>query len=232
MSSTNQGLKQIFDLRLQLEQLSEQIERGPRQIAARQKTVDAKKHELEELRTKLKQAKVAADQKGLQLKTNESRIRDLEGKLNEVSTNREYAALGTQIAADKMANSVLEDEIIEALEQIDGNQRDIKAFELELKDVEAEFAVFVDSIKQKEPDLQSRATDINAKIVEAEKIIPGDIAPLYRRLVQTYGARGLAPVSSKSCGECYVGLTNQALVELKSGKLKFCTCGRLLFFAE
>src|ERR1043165_7561921 len=111
MASNSSGLKEIHDLRLRLQAVIGEIEKGPRQIAARQQLVDKKKAELEARRTKLKQLRMAADQKNLQLKTNESKIYDLQGKMNAVTNNREFDALRTQIAADKMANSVLEDEI-------------------------------------------------------------------------------------------------------------------------
>ncbi len=47
------------------------------------------------------------------------RIVDLEGKLNTAASNREFSLLKEQIAADEQANSVLSDEILEALEQLD-----------------------------------------------------------------------------------------------------------------
>ena len=61
---------------------------------------------------------MAVDKKQLQLKTGEDKVKDLRRKLNAATSNREYQALLEQIAADEMANSVLADEILEALETI------------------------------------------------------------------------------------------------------------------
>src|SRR6185437_3571227 len=126
MSSTCAGMKQLHELRLKLGEISDELERGPRQIAARKQNIEKKKEELEVQRTKLKQTKVSADQKNLQLKTSEARIYDLNGKLNSAANNREYEALRSQIAADTMAKSVLEDEILEALEKVDAAQIELK----------------------------------------------------------------------------------------------------------
>jgi uncharacterized protein len=232
MTPTNAGLKEIHDVRERLERLTGEIEKGPQQIAARQKSVNAKKSELEARRAKLKQMKVAAEQKSLQLKSSEGKIHDLEGKLNVITTNREYDALRNQIAADKMANSVLEDEIIEALEGVDAMQADLKKFEQELTAAEAEVAVCRAAIQQREPELRHQIEELQSRIRDVESILPPDIVPTYRRLVGAYGARALSKVTAKSCGECFVGLTSQTLVELKSGKFKFCTCGRLMYFVE
>ena len=92
--------------------------------------MDKKKEELETLRGKLKQSKMSADQKNLQLKSSEGRIYDLNGKLNIAANNREYEALRSQIAADTMAKSVLEDEILEAVEKVDAAQIDVKKMKL------------------------------------------------------------------------------------------------------
>ncbi|MBS0202643.1 MAG: hypothetical protein JSS49_07055 [Planctomycetes bacterium] len=232
MTPNGAGLKEIHNLRLRLQELTDEIARGPRQIAARQQLVDKKKTELEARRAKLKLLKVAADQKNLQLKTNEAKIHDLQGKLNAATSNREFDALRSQIAADSMANSVLEDEILEALEGCDAAQKEITTFEAEIATAEAELAKFTAQVKQKEPDLMAQAAQLEAKVTDIEKILPADILPQYRRLVQSYGPRALAPVHGTACGECFVGQRQQTIVELRAGKMVFCTCGRLMYLAD
>ena len=231
MAATGNGLKEIHALRLQLQEVTAEIERGPRQIAAKKNQLDKKKAELESRRATLKQLKVAADQKNLQLKTNESKIHDLQGKLNAASSNREFDALKTQIAADKMANSVLEDEILEALDGCDSMQRQIKDFEGEVATAEADLAKFTAAAQQREPDLKAKAANLDGQIAELEKQIPATIMPQYRRLVQSYGAQALSPVTGTACGECFVGQRQQTIMELRAGKYIFCTCGRLMYLS-
>lgn len=232
MSPMSSGMKQLHDLRLKLREISDQLERGPRQIAARKQNVDKKKEELEAARTKLKQLKVSADQKNLQLKTSEGRIYDLNGKLNSAANNREYEALRSQIAADTMAKSVLEDEILEALERVDGVQMEVKKIEQEVATLEAEVQKLAADVQSKDAGLKESAVKLQEQVSEAEQVLPPDVVPQYRRLVQAYGANALAPVINKSCSECFVSLTTQNYLELKSGKVRFCTCGRLMYVAE
>lgn len=232
MSSTSAGMKNLHDLRLKLREISDQLERGPRQIAAREQLINRKKEEVEALRGKLKQMKVAADQKNLQLKSSESRIYDLSGKLNAAANNREYEALRSQIAADTMAKSVLEDEILEALEKVDAAQIDVKKGEVEIAGVDAELKKLVAEVQAKEAGLKEQAAALQTQVAEAEKVLPPDIIPQYRRLVSAYGADALSPVINKSCSQCYVSITAQTYVELKAGGVKFCTCGRLMYVAD
>ncbi len=230
MSATGDGLKRLHELHLQLREVQAELELGPRQIAARTQAFGKKQAELEDRRQKLKQARVTADQKNLQLKTNEAKIADLKAKQNTVSSNREYDILRGQIDADTMAKSVLEDEILEAMETVDRGQTEIKSFEQEVAAAEGELKKFTASIESRVPGLKQQAEELNAQVADAEKFLPGDVAATYRRLVQVHGADALAAVENKSCSNCFVSLTQQMLVELNSGKLLFCkTCGRLLY---
>lgn len=232
MSPTCAGMKQLHDLRLKLREISDQLERGPRQLAVRKQSIEKKKEELESIRSRLKQKKVAADQKNLQLKSSEARIYDLNGKLNIAANNREYEALRSQIAADTMAKSVLEDEILEALETVDGTQMEVKKVELDVAAIEVEMQKLTAEFQAKEAGLKEQAAALQLQVSEAEKILPPEVVPQYRRLVQAYGADALAQVVNKSCSECYVSVTAQVYMELRSGKIRFCTCGRLNYVAE
>ncbi len=230
MSTTQSGLKQLHDLHIELREVEGELELGPRQIAARKQAIEKKQADLEARRQKLKQVKMAADQKNLQLKTNEAKIAELRTKQNTVTSNKEYDIYRGQIDADTMANSVLEDEIIEALEAVDRTQIELKQFEQEVAAVETDLKKLAQQIEQKIPGLKERSGSLKAQVAEAEKFLPDEVADKYRRLVQVHGADALASVENKSCSNCFLSLTQQMIVELKSGKLLFCkSCGRLLY---
>ena len=112
-------LRTLHRIHRQLADLNEREDRGPRQIRANEANVAHREKELARVRDEGKAMRMAVDQKQLQLKTGEEKIKDHKRKLNAAASNREYQILKDQIAADEMANSVLEDEIIEALEKVD-----------------------------------------------------------------------------------------------------------------
>ena len=95
----------------------EEMERGPRQLKARQQAIAQKLADLETQRQKHKALRMSADQRSLQLKSNETKIGDLKVKLNQAASNREFDIIRAQMEADTVANSVLEDEILDALER-------------------------------------------------------------------------------------------------------------------
>jgi predicted nucleic acid-binding Zn-ribbon protein len=232
MASSSQALKTLHELHQKLQDVQEELARGPRQINVKRLALDKRKTELETRRQKLKQLKVAADQKNLQLKTNETKIADLRAKLNLATSNREYEIITGQIAADTMANSVLEDEILETLTKIDQAQGDAKQAEVDVAAAEAELQTITGEISAREPGLMERVRALEAEVANAEQVLPGDFVPQYRRAVQAYRADALAAVVNRTCTSCNMQLTMQKVVELGAGKLMFCSCGRLLYLPD
>ncbi|MGQ0635823.1 MAG: zinc ribbon domain-containing protein [Planctomycetaceae bacterium] len=225
-------LAELHRLHLQLREVQEQIDRGPRQVKARQQALQQKQAELEACRQKQKSLKVAADQKSLQLKSNEAKIDDLRVKLNQASSNREFDIIRAQIDADKMANSVLEDEILDALEKVDAAQIAVKQLEAGLITATAEEVRLGSEIEAALPALAGRQAELQQALAAVETRLPGDIVPQYRRLVQAHGAAALAELDGNTCSSCYVSLPPQVAMQVRAGQIIFCkTCGRLLYRA-
>ena len=113
MAITADALRRLHRIHRQLGDLKDRLSRGPKLIKASEGNLAKVEGEYDEKKETLTRAKVACDEKQLQLKQREDRIKDLQAKLNTASSNREYQALKEQIAADEQANSVLSDEILE-----------------------------------------------------------------------------------------------------------------------
>ena len=82
-------LRTLHRMHRQLADLAEQLAAGPRAVAARTRQVQAADAKKAAAADDVKKAKVVADQKQLQLKSAETKIADLEAKLNACKTNRE-----------------------------------------------------------------------------------------------------------------------------------------------
>ncbi len=229
MTDMNAGLRKLHALLTQLGEVRDELARGPRQVKAREALVEKAEVELETKREALKQAKASADRKALDLKTNEAKIADLQAKLNAASSNKEFDVIKGQIDADTVANSVLEDEILEVLETVDRLQIATGEGEQHVVLTREERDKRAQAVAAAESGLQSQVKELEAQVKEAEKILSGDAAANYRRLVEAHGADALAAVDGTICTNCYVAITPQMRVGLNSGKLIFCNCSRLLF---
>ena len=154
-------LRTLHRIHKQLTDLKDRRDRGPRQIRAGEAGIKQREDEVNKLREELKTMRKNIDQKQLQMKSNEQKIKDLDTKLNMAASNREYQILKDQIAADKMANSVLEDEIIEMMEQVD-------AFQLKIAEAEGVLKTTQEKVAAGRKTVEAQAASIQADIVRLE----------------------------------------------------------------
>ncbi|MEX0701259.1 MAG: hypothetical protein WD069_04115 [Planctomycetales bacterium] len=228
--SATGGLEALHRLHVRLQDVRDALARGPRQVEIRKRQVSAREDELKNLEAQLKQLRMAVDGKSLQLKSNEAKITDLRAKLNAASSNREYDILRSQIDADSMANSVLEDEILEGLEKVDGKQQELGRKKVELDLARKEQERVAGEVAAAEAGLRQDLERLEAEVKQAEVGLPGTVMESYRRLVQAHGPGALAAVRGGVCTACNMSLLPQSRVELNSGKTVLCkSCGRLLY---
>ena len=148
-------------------------------------------------------------------------------------TNREYQTLGDQIAADRMATKVLEDEILEALERIDVLKPAVPAAEKEIEAAKKLLAEAEAKVKAETGRLEAEVVRIRGELQTAEKDLADDVREKYDRVVKQKGADGMAAVDGQTCGGCYQQLTGNMLSDVLLGRIIICrSCGRLLYLPE
>ena len=233
MSTAAGGLKELHQLHLSLSSVRERLTLGPQRIENCQKNIAGIENNLAEDKEQLKQLRMQADQKALQLKTNEQKIDELRVKLHSCTSNREFDIFKSQIDADTMANSVLEDEILEVLEKVDLHQTAITDTQNNLVGARTDEVQTSDEVAAAKPALDEEAAKLMSALESAETFLPDAIMEQYRRLVQAHGPEALAAVDDKACGFCYSLLSPQYCVDVNTGKFTFCRgCGRILYRAE
>jgi uncharacterized protein len=233
MSVTAGVLRELHRIHRQLGDLRERLDRGPKQIKARQTAVARLEADLAQVKAELKAARVGADQKQLLLKSGEAKVRELKVKLNAANSNREYQALKDQIAADEMAGSVLADEILEALEKIDGFAVTINEAEQNLAKGREELAKVEQHVRGQHDLMVADVQRLESDLKEVEVELPGDFRDAYQRVVKGKGSDAMAQVEGETCGGCYHHLTANIFSSLLMDRVVCCqSCGRMLYLPE
>jgi len=233
MASLTESLRTLHRIHRQLSDLRDRLARGPKQVAVIETNVKRAEEDVATAKTTHKQARIAADEKQLQLKQREAKLNDLNGKLMAAQSNKEYQLLKDQIAADKQANSVLADEILEALDKIDQLAAAIKLAEENLGKQKDELAKVKKRVDDQQQGLESELSRVTSELTKAEEMVPEDFKADYLRLAKSRGADSMAPVEDESCGGCFQTLAPQTQDLLRREKPVFCkSCGRLLYLPE
>lgn len=233
MTISAAALRELHRIHRQITDLKSQLERGPRQVRAAEGMLERLEADLAASKQTLTQTRVQADDRQLQLRQREARIKDLQIKLNACSSNREYQALKEQIAADQQANSVLSDEILEALERLDELNAQHAKIEADRKQAAASLEAVRKETSEKMQRLEQELKRVSAELTQAERVLPSDFKVDYDRISKARGEDALAQVEGETCGGCYQMLTAQTINDLLMSKPVFCkSCGALLYLPE
>lgn len=230
---TAAALQELHRLHSQLADLRGRLDRGPKQVAAHRANVAKLEADLKAAHELVQATRQAADGKQLDIQAQEARIGKWEGQLNSAKSNAEFSTLQEQIAAGRMAASVLEDETLELLGRVDEyvaevgrHEKNVEAGLQELKKVETNVAATGET-------LRAEVVRLEADLTEAEGRLPTDFKSDYQRVVTAKGADGLAPFEDGVCQGCGQSTTLQMQSELHAAKPVFCkSCGVLLYLPE
>ena len=233
MATLIESLRTLHRIHGQLGDLQDRLQRGPRQVKVAEGAVKKSEGDVTAAKDAWRQAKMASDEKHGQLKQREARLHDLQGKLNAANSNKEYQLLKDQMAADRQANSVLADEILEAMERIDQLHVAIKVAEENLAKTKEEFNKVRKRVDDQQQGLEAELSRVQAELTAAETLVPEDFRDDYFRLAKARGADCMAPVDGESCGGCNTILSPQVHDLIRRDKPVFCkSCGRLLYLPE
>ncbi len=233
MAVSTAVLRELHRIHGQLSDLNDRLTRGPRQVKAREGQVARQQAALDEVQETVKQTKMAADQKQLNLKSGEMKIEDLKAKLNGCSSNKEYQALLEQISASEMANSVLSDEILEALEKIDQLELSVGEAEEHLELAKKELAKCQDIVSSESDVIRADISRLEGDLKSAEDGLPADLKDEYRRVIRGKGVDGMAEADGQVCLGCGFQITLNMQNDLILSKPVFCkSCGCLLYISE
>ena len=217
----------------QLSDLNGRLDRGPKQIRAVEAYVEHQEQQLSDAQAKTKTARMAADAKQVQLKGGEGKIAELKQKLNTAGSNREYQSLLDQIAALKMTNSVLDDEILEAWEKIEQLQEKTAEAEANLAKAHQKSEKVHRNVQEEEPRIRADLTRLEAQLKECESNMPADARELYHRLIRQKGDDALAAIDRECCTGCHQHIQLNVVAEVMMGRPMICTsCGRMLYMPE
>ena len=204
------------------------------QIRSLQNALEAKKEEV-------LLSKVQFDRLELELKSRDESIAKLRAALNSAKTNKEYAAVLTQLNTSKADNSKIETQSLELLKTIEADENECKEIQ--------------DQIDEQKQHLEQLRTDAEAQAskyqVDIEKIqaewdqvaqtIPDKPLEIFKRVTETYDGQAVAAIEQQSgkkgaysCGGCFMGLTAESvnLLMTKDDIIRCPNCTRILVLGD
>ena len=232
---------QEINLLIQLQKLDTQIygfNRRKRELPLLIKNLEEefkrKEGVVKEAEGTLKSSLVKQKDKENDLASKEETIKKCQTQLYQIKTNKEYQAMQREIEGHKADKSVLEDEIIAILDEVEENKKVIDKNKALLKEEEKEISAKKEKVNSELKDIEAQLNTLNAQRSESVSKIDKGILNKYERILKGKDGSAMVPVCEDACGGCHLNLPPQVINEIKMRKeLVFCeSCARVLYIEE
>ena len=164
------------------------------------------------------------------------RAKKYRSQSSEVKSNEAYKALLHEIANAEEEVAKAEDRLLDRMVAGEDYDRQVKAAEVAVKQVEAAANVERQKIQAEYNAAQKELTVAEAVRAAAVAAIPEDLVDHYERIAKRHGGIALAEVRGEGCGQCGVHIRPHVIQLLtRDGNEEFyhCeTCTRVLYYAD
>jgi len=224
-------LMQLQAIDSQLYKMNAEKEAKPAEIQQMKDALAHKQSDLKDAEAVLKSLQVKRKEKELDLESKEEEIKKFQKQLYQIKTNKEYTAMLHEIEGHKADNSVLEEEILKIMEEIDVAQAKVvdekKKFEEITKNTDAD----IKSIEIRGKEIETASADLNKKRDGLATTVDQKTLKTYEKILAGKDGHALVEIVNDSCGGCYMSLPPQVIneVRLKEYIVLCDNCQRILY---
>lgn len=153
-------------------------------------------------------------------------------RMSQVKNVKELQALQREISQIKESNSILEEEILEVMSEVEEQESVLKQQQEELKTLE-------DQWNERKQGLDVEITEEDERMAETSKVreataarLDGDLVGRYELIFSRRDGTAVVSVSAGICEACYMNIPPQLWNEvLRSERVNLCpNCQRILYY--
>jgi predicted nucleic acid-binding Zn-ribbon protein len=201
-----------------------------------------------EIEARVKEARRGYDEQRLRLEANERERRQLdqllqmerdkvkkwEGRLGEIKTPREYAALNREIEISKKQNDTAAEQIRDLAKVAGELQQAIEAAEEKLLEREEEAQSLVTGLDARQAEIDERLRTFDARRAEAAKPIEPPLLARYESIRRRRPGAAIAVAVAGTCRGCHRNIPPQLwLVLARANSIETCpSCHRIIYNAD
>lgn len=176
------------------------------------------------------------EQKGLEaeIKDTLAHIKERQGKIMQVQTNREYQTLLREIEEGKQKNKVRDDRLVAIMEENDARQQAIDEKRELLRTTSEELETTSSTVELRIGEINQSKKKIIANRAKAAQEVDPSLLARYDLLRSRRNGTAIVAAINATCQGCYMNIPTQQFNELIRGEriLTCPICQRILFYQE
>lgn len=223
---------QVIDA--QIYYLSKEKASMPGYLKSIDEMLERKKTGIKQAEDNLKNTQLKLKEKEGGLQQKEDQIRKLQGQLYTLKTNKEYSTMLSEIEGIKTDNSLIEEDIIKFMDEIElAKKRIIEEKEL-FKTEESAALKEKEAIYLKAKEVDARLLELNEKRNGIVPNIEKQVILRYEKILKNKDGLAIVHIEDGSCGGCHMNLPPQVVsdAKLKEDIIICGSCLRILYIED
>ncbi|MBU1260680.1 MAG: hypothetical protein KJ757_03220 [Planctomycetes bacterium] len=199
-----------------------------------QKSLQAKQEEIQ-------LTKIQADRLELELKSTEQTLTKYRAALNVAKSNKEYAAILTELNTTKADSSKVENQVLELMKNIDADQAQCDQTKQQIEQAKNDLAEIRKQTEEQAKKYEDEIAQIDHQWQQAARDVPAAALETFKRVAETYDGEAMAEIEIPdnrsgiyTCGGCFMTLTTETANTLMSRDevLRCPNCTRILYIKQ
>ena len=231
------GLMQLQSVENRLRVEKAKLTRCRRNVIIQENQIRSLQNALEAKKEEIQLSKIQFDRLELELKTRDEQINRLRAALNTAKTNKEYAAVLTQLNTTKADNSKIENQSLELLKNIEDDEAECNQIQSQTNEQKQQLEQIRTETETLAKKYQAEIDKIQAEWDQLAKTIPEKALEIFKRVAETYDGQAVAQIEQQggtkgayTCDGCFMGLTAECvnLLMTKDDIIRCSNCTRIL----
>ncbi len=236
-TSIKEQLKKLINLQefdLKIYNLKAEKKQIPILIKQLDDEFEKKKDNLKRIEDLIKENLKKRKEKEIELGTKEEAVKKQHIQLYTLKKNEEYKAMLKEIEGSKADSSVLEDEIIKSMDELDLLNKEKEKESEVLKERENNLKQEKNKIDSRGKQIEIELNDLEFKRSQIAKDVDKSILVKYEKILKNKDGLAIVPVRNNSCLGCFMNVTAQVINEIKmSERIVHCEmCARILYLED
>lgn len=233
------GLLKLQSIERDLSQVRRRLKTRQSAVDLQQRRIDQHQQQWEALYEKSSTRRKDADRHELDLRQSEEHVAKLRSALNTAKTNKEYAAVLTQINTLKADNAKLEESTIKIIQDVDVVRAEADKIKQQIEAEKKRLDEIMQTNAAEIEKLNGMLAELNAKRDQATVGLAADHLTVFQRVADRYEGEAMAAVQIEGkkppyeyiCGGCFMSLSAEHANALKvRDEIRTCNnCGRILY---
>lgn len=227
-------LVQLQTIDTEIFALKKEMAGHPQILKDIQAALEAFKGNLKNLEETKQKLQLKQKEKEIELATKEENIKKSQAQLGQLKTNKDYQAKLTEIEGIKADQSLIEEEILKMMDEIDGLKSSIETEKSVVATEEKKSGEQKNALGARGQEIEARLQNLTGKRKILADSVDKEILQRYEHILHGKDGLALVRVQENSCQGCFMHVPPQVINEIKMHeRLITCEmCARVLYLEE